>query len=315
MASSVWADPAPGTPGSSGNANPHGSPPGQGGAVPGNSGGSNPHGTPPGQRIPGDVPGQAAPPVGGNGPEPVASGARGRAIDPFLAADQAFLRTYTRERDAFIAGLSRLRGWEPGWTMMAAGLSPVRVDATFHQTAGDGEVFELETAWWKDGVRELGRAEYVGNGRSEWRVDASGYSQRWDRGPWNHVRTGTIRAGSPLPRGWDVLNAWEAEPGTTRRVPGGRMVFRMPLRDHGGAIELEAQEGSWLVETLRGLGPAGRLVWHETRRYEHAGGRALLVLRERRVLSPVVLVQVERCRWRLGASADPGAALVALEAQ
>src|ERR1044071_1309851 len=47
----VAADPQPGTPGNSGNGNPHGSPPGQGGAVPGNSGSTNPHGTPPGQRI------------------------------------------------------------------------------------------------------------------------------------------------------------------------------------------------------------------------------------------------------------------------
>jgi len=50
-ATTVLADPAPTAPGNSSSANPHGSPPGQGGVIPGNSGSTNPHGTPPGQRI------------------------------------------------------------------------------------------------------------------------------------------------------------------------------------------------------------------------------------------------------------------------
>jgi len=50
-AATALANPAPGTPGNSGSGNPHGSPPGQGGAIPGGSGDTNPHGAPPGQRI------------------------------------------------------------------------------------------------------------------------------------------------------------------------------------------------------------------------------------------------------------------------
>lgn len=53
LTSVAHPNPAPGTPGNSGNQNPHGSPPGQGGATPGNSGSNNPHGSPPGQRLPG----------------------------------------------------------------------------------------------------------------------------------------------------------------------------------------------------------------------------------------------------------------------
>jgi len=49
--------PQPGEiPGNSGNANPHGSPPGQGGPPPGNSADHNPHGTPPGKRMGPDSP-------------------------------------------------------------------------------------------------------------------------------------------------------------------------------------------------------------------------------------------------------------------
>ena len=56
VSASLFADPGgngpqPGeTPGNSGNANPNGSPPGQGGPPPGNSADHNPYGTPPGQR-------------------------------------------------------------------------------------------------------------------------------------------------------------------------------------------------------------------------------------------------------------------------
>ncbi len=213
------------------------------------------------------------------------------------------MRTSLRELDQIIVALGRLRGWEPDWRLMAPSDGTVEVDETFLRTAPDGSSFSRSTSWRKSGEQEQGRTVYPGNGWSDWKFDAGTYSQRWERGPWKVVPTGTPRSRVSEPPGWALLNEWGVEPGTMTRKSGGRIVFRLPRRDRAGAMEFEARDGAWQVEEIRMYGMAEQLVWLEIRTFTRQGGWLLLSLRERRYYDPPGEVEVERCAWRIASDA------------
>jgi len=333
---SVHADPKPETPGNSGDHNPHGAPPGQGGETPGNSGESNPHGSPPGQR-------EAGP--GASSGKPAAPGAPGVAPSPGSAIPSASKKHQPSEgrkelqphgapvapynASADYLGphhdaasllwkqsqeLKRLKGWEPIWLMMAERFEQVRVHVNY-ACRGQSTSFESTTIWWQDGLRRACRDQLHNNGWYEWRSTPEGGWQRWERQPWTSVR---FPARSPLQpaTAMDVLQAWGGQPLETRDE-GGRVVIRLKknfgfgVQESGGEhpvhgqgyLDLESDRTTGEVARIRELNADGSIIWEEDRKIAMAGNLATLTWRRRTHFGKFPYQEEEACTWMFGSEA------------
>ncbi len=274
LAGTALAASNPGVPGKSGNNNPHGGPPGQGGPVPGQSGEHNPHGSPPGQRM-----GVGNPFHGGDTTMP------GGGAGSILGRSGAMLpeRHYpggpciVPERAAALA--KKAVGWEPDWMYLADAFGEVRVTSRLvERNRPARETLLLR----KNGRRLLRTAApvivtqllippvlWVQRAGGAW-VELSGEIRQADVVVMRFLE-------DPVRR---MTTFWDATPWDVGTAPGGRKTLL--LRVHaGGALEMEVEGSDYTVTRVSFSGSGAEPGWTEERRVVLMQGRAALLERRR----------------------------------
>jgi len=281
----VLADPQPGTPGNSGDHNPHGSPPGQGGTAPGSSGDTNPHGTPPGQRI--TTPTDPAPSgTSGMSPQPVPGfSSPHSSVNPLFECPPRCAdgdRADVREAAEAARFLATVKGWEPRWADMAESLDGVAVTVRTTGTWGS-ERRSWVVRWAKGGGRERGWESTPDGDTHEWVLEGEAQWSRWGTQPWRRGSVGPRRrlAEIPWPRAAVIGSLWEATPVEMTRKPWGRVLVQFVRHRGQGRMTWEVEEASRLLTRVRVLDVQERTAWEETRTYQVLFGRDLLVARRR----------------------------------
>ncbi len=313
------ADPAPDTPGNSGNQNPHGAPPGQGGPVPGNSGAQNPHGTPPGQRISDPAPaasgnpppstapsgpsGQPVPSAGGTTPSPSGGPAARPVLPARLTTREAATPHDTARIQALLGSVMQLKGWERGWEEMIERHTEVVLEVASELTE-DETVTRWNTRVARSGLRR--RTERTATMTECWISDPPTSWYRNGTSPWQAV-TSSLNAGTRWPA--DLLPhfafaMWGAIPRSLGRDSQGDVEVFLDA-NYGETIRWTAGSLDRTIRQMASFDATGATNWTESRRFSTVGGQLVMVSRERVEVRPVRRVMRERLAWQIGPGTVP----------
>lgn len=298
------ADPAPGTPGDSGDQNPHGAPPGQGGEIPGNSGDNNPHESPPGQRI--ETPDvDPATPVNPSSLPVVESVflIKGFAEGVGILGRSGVKAEKVTENDIrkLAMYLDQIKGGEATWRDIVCRFGSVSVKAFSEMNVG-GSKYTLETVLFKDGDLEHGYERGEPANYREWIRKPPTLYEKFGTGPWSESKA--IKGAEPTTYSVNGTRiSWPmgaADISVDKTAAGQRIVYIR--RMDGTFLEWEVESGSCYVRKIRGYDTNRHLEWEETRNLEMRDGIAVILSRTVRYYTLPAGELKETCEWSDGKS-------------